>query len=123
MENYYLNSPSKQREIGGTCVSDVCPKNDTVQHVSRNMQDAVSYLKRKGIHDIIDSLLGELLLRRPHDPYEYLIQLLHRRILTRDGLVDSPPPFCSRDIIRQAKQANYWNLLTLLESTNGVKKS
>ncbi|KYQ60399.1 hypothetical protein ALC60_00807 [Trachymyrmex zeteki] len=118
MENC-LNSPSKQRETGGT--SNVCPKNDTVRHAPRNMQDAVSYLKRKRIYDIIDSLLGELLLRRPHDPYEYLVQLLDRRILTRDGLVDSPPPFCSRDIIRQARQAN---LLTLLElTTNGAKKS
>ncbi|KYN29668.1 PREDICTED: uncharacterized protein LOC108762196 [Trachymyrmex cornetzi] len=119
MENY-LNSLSKQREIGE--MSNVHPKNDTVQHAPRNMQNAVSYLKQKGIHDIIDSLLGELLLRRPYDPYEYLVQLLDRRILARDGLVDSPPPpFCSRNIIRQARQAN---LLTLLELTiNGAKKS
>ncbi|KYN02664.1 PREDICTED: uncharacterized protein LOC108773986 [Cyphomyrmex costatus] len=118
MENY-LNSSSKQQETEET--SNVHLKNDTVQHIPRNMRDAVSYLKQKGIHDIIDSLLGELLLCRPHDPYEYLVQLLDRRILTRDGLIDSPPPFCSRDIIRQARQAN---LLTLLEfTTKGTRKS
>ncbi|XP_024886889.1 uncharacterized protein LOC112464251 [Temnothorax curvispinosus] len=77
-------------------------------------REAVSYLKRKEIHDLVDSLLGELLLRRPDDPYEHLIRLLDRRILTRDGLVDSPPPFCSRDIIRRARQAN---LTTTSEST------
>ena len=76
----YLKSPSKQRETGETF--NVYPKN-TVRHAPRNIQDAESYLKQKGIHDIIDSLLGELLLRRPYDPYEYLIQLLDRRILTR----------------------------------------
>ncbi|XP_011060569.1 PREDICTED: uncharacterized protein LOC105149684 isoform X1 [Acromyrmex echinatior] len=104
----YLNTPSEQRETGET--SNVHSKNDTIQYASRNMKDVILYLKRKGIHDIIDSLLGELLVRRPYDPYEYLVQLLDRRILTRDGLVDSPPPFCSRDIIRQARQANhYWN--------------
>lgn len=59
-------------------------------------KEAVSYLERKEIGDIVDFLLGELLLRRPDDPYEYMVQLLDRRILTRDGLVDSPPPFCSR---------------------------
>lgn len=89
----HSNSSSEQRE---TC--DVRPENDAARHTSRNMQEreAISYLKRKGIHDMVDFLLGELLLRRPDDPYAYLIKLLDRRILTRDGLVDSPPPFCSR---------------------------
>lgn len=87
------DSPLEQR---GTC--DVRPETDAVQHalqVTRE-REAVSYLKRKGIYDIVDFLLGELLLRRPDDPFEYMIQFLDRRILTRDGLLDSPPPFCSR---------------------------
>ncbi|XP_011060570.1 PREDICTED: uncharacterized protein LOC105149684 isoform X2 [Acromyrmex echinatior] len=55
----YLNTPSEQRETGET--SNVHSKNDTIQYASRNMKDVILYLKRKGIHDIIDSLLGELL--------------------------------------------------------------
>jgi len=90
---FKVSFEARRGETGETF--NVYPKN-TVRHAPRNMQDAESYLKRKGIHDIIDSLLGELLLCRPYDPYEYLIQLLDRRILTRDGLIDSPPPFCSR---------------------------
>lgn len=93
MNNVRCSSPSEQR---GTC--DTRLKIDTTRHPLRNMREreAMSYLKRKGIHDIVDFLLGELLLRRPYDPYEYMIQLLDRRILTRDGLIDSPPPFSSR---------------------------
>lgn len=77
---------------------DMRPQIDTARHALRNSREreAVSYLQRKGIHDIVDFLLGELLLRRPYDPYGYMVQLLDRRILARDGLVDSPPPFCSR---------------------------
>lgn len=88
-----LISPLEQR---GIC--EMHSEIDAVQYASQTMREreAVSYLKRKGIHDIVDSLLGELLLRQPDDPYEYMLRLLDRRILTRDGLVDSPPPFCSR---------------------------
>lgn len=87
------SSPLEQR---GTC--DACPETDAVQYALQitREREAVSYLKRKGIYDVVDFLLGELLLRRPDDPFEYMIQLLDRRILTRDGLLDSPPPFCSR---------------------------
>lgn len=87
------NSSSEKRET-----RDVRPETDAARYTSRYMREkeAVSYLERKEIGDIVDFLLGELLLRRPDDPYEYMIQLLDRRILTRDGLVDSSPPFCSR---------------------------
>lgn len=93
MNDFRCSSPSEQRNM-----CNMRPETDTTQHSLQNMREreAISYLKRKGIRDIVDSLLGELLLRRPYDPYEYLIQLLDRRILTRDGLVDSPPPFSSR---------------------------
>ncbi|XP_011691597.1 PREDICTED: uncharacterized protein LOC105452312 [Wasmannia auropunctata] len=102
------NSSSRQRET-----SNMLPESDTARHATRK-QEAVSYLKRKGIHDIVDFLLGELLVRRPHDPYEYLVQLLDRRILARDGLVDSPPPFSSQNIIRQARQADPLKLLKMI---------
>ncbi|XP_011883378.1 PREDICTED: uncharacterized protein LOC105570635 [Vollenhovia emeryi] len=85
------DSPSKRR--GTRC--DARPETDAHRYASRE-REAVLYLERKGIRDIVDSLLGELLLRRPDDPYEHLTRLLDRRILTRDGLVDSPPPFSSR---------------------------
>ncbi|XP_012541400.2 uncharacterized protein LOC105839553 [Monomorium pharaonis] len=95
---------------------------------SKNTQErkAISYLERKRIHDIVDFLLGELLVRRPYDPYEYMIQLLDKRILARDGLVDFPSPFCSRDIIRQAKQTRQKReveLPTVSESTTNERQT
>ncbi|XP_011163868.2 uncharacterized protein LOC105198733 [Solenopsis invicta] len=101
MENYSTSTSEHQETY------DMCPKTKTARNASPNVREreAVSYLKRKGIYDIVDFLLGELLVRRPYDPYEYMTQLLDRRILARDGLVDSSPPFCSRDIIKQARQA------------------
>ncbi|KAL6258397.1 hypothetical protein P5V15_010355 [Pogonomyrmex californicus] len=87
---------------------DVHSEINVTHDMSGNMreQKVKLYLKQKGIMAIVDSLLGELLVRRPHDPYEYLIQLLDKRILIRDGLIKSLPPFSSQDIIKQAKQSD-----------------
>ncbi|XP_011144608.1 uncharacterized protein LOC105186241 [Harpegnathos saltator] len=61
------------------------------QYASENTRDrqAVLYLKENRIYDFIEFLIGNLLLHRPYDPYEYLSQLLDTYILSRDGLVDS----------------------------------
>ncbi|EZA52032.1 hypothetical protein X777_09053, partial [Ooceraea biroi] len=59
-------------------------------------REALLYLEEKRIYDIVDFLMGNLLLRRPNDPYEYLTQLLDKCALSRDGLVNPPSPFSSR---------------------------
>jgi len=71
---------------------------DAFQCATQNTRErkAILYLEEKKIHDIIDFLMGNLLLRRPDDPYEYLTRLLDKCALSRDGLVDPPPPFVSR---------------------------
>ncbi|XP_014484698.1 PREDICTED: uncharacterized protein LOC106749584 [Dinoponera quadriceps] len=74
---------------------DVSRNADTSQYASGNTRErqAVLYLKEKRIYNIVEFLIGNLLLRRPYDPYEYLGQLLDRYILSRSGLVDSSFPF------------------------------
>lgn len=64
-------------------------------HVSKDtrQRQALLYVKEKKIHDIIEFLFGNLLLRRPNDPYEYLKELLDKYILFRSGLVDTPFAF------------------------------
>lgn len=52
-------------------------------------RQAILYLDKKWIHDIIDFLIINLLSRRPSDPYEYLSEFLERHILSRSNLADA----------------------------------
>lgn len=74
---------------------DISHKIDASQFIMQNRRERqmISYLKEKRIREIIDFLMSNLLLHRPYDPFEYLIQLLDRCILFNSGLVDSPQPF------------------------------
>ncbi|XP_029664583.1 uncharacterized protein LOC115236339 [Formica exsecta] len=97
--NYCIESsliPSKTRAQRET--RDVPCKTDANHCTSQNMreQEAILYLKEKRIPDIIDFLMGDLLVRRPYDPFEYLTQLLDKCILSRNGLVDPPSSFSLR---------------------------
>lgn len=70
---------------------DVLRNADAFQRASGNTRElqALLYLKEKRIYDIVEFLIGNLLLRRPYDPYEYLGEVLDKYILSRNGLVET----------------------------------
>lgn len=90
MQIFEFSHVEEQRET-----RDVFRNADTSQCTLGNTRErqAVLYLKEKRIYNIVEILIGNLLLRRPRDPYEYLSQLLDKYILFRSGLIDSPFPF------------------------------
>ncbi|XP_032671845.1 uncharacterized protein LOC116844444 [Odontomachus brunneus] len=84
-----VKSIREQRET-----RDILRNADAFQRASgKRERQALLYLKEKRIYDIVEFLIGNLLLRRPYDPYEYLGELLDKYILSRSGLVETPFAF------------------------------